>query len=336
MSHLLEARLVNDVFGDSTLYVDFRDEPRALLFDLGDIAVLPPRRLMRLSHVFVTHTHMDHFCGFDQLLRVVLGRKPRLALFGGPQFVAQVEHKLRSYTWNVVHRYEVELVLDVHELGPDGTARHARFSSRNAFAREATDAAAPVGDVVHEEPTFRVRARFVDHDIPCLAYAVEEVARINVVKERLAAQGFATGAWLRELKQAILAGASDATPISVEWRDRHGDHRVRRTVGELRHLVLDVAPGQRIGYVTDLRYTEANVTALAELLGGVDRLFIESVFLERDREHGARKNHLTAHQAGLIARRIGAKSVVPFHFSPRYEGRAGELVAEMQAAWSAN
>src|SRR6266536_623383 len=115
MRHLFEPRRVNDTFVDPGLYVDFRDERRALLFDLGEIAVLPPRKLRRLSHVFVTHTHMDHFAGFDPLLRVVLGRKAGLVLFGGPDYVAQVEHKLKAYTWNVVHRYD-ELVLDVCEI----------------------------------------------------------------------------------------------------------------------------------------------------------------------------------------------------------------------------
>ena len=90
MRRLFEPRLVNDAFGDPGLYVDFHDERRALLFDLGDITVLPPRKLMRLSHVFVTHTHMDHFSGFDHLLRVVLGRKAAIELFGGPGFIASV------------------------------------------------------------------------------------------------------------------------------------------------------------------------------------------------------------------------------------------------------
>ena len=114
MRPLLQARLVNDVFGDPVLFLDFLDERRALLFDLGDITALMPRDLMRVSHVFVTHTHMDHFSGFDQLLRVLLGRKPSIALYGGPGFVAQVGHKLRAYTWNVVHRYDMELVVEVH------------------------------------------------------------------------------------------------------------------------------------------------------------------------------------------------------------------------------
>lgn len=74
MRHLFEPRLVNDSFGDPGLYVDFRDERRALLFDLGDIAVLPPRKLLRVSHVFVSHTHMDHLIGFDRLSRVSVGR----------------------------------------------------------------------------------------------------------------------------------------------------------------------------------------------------------------------------------------------------------------------
>jgi ribonuclease Z len=329
---LFEPRLTNEAFGDPGLFVDFRDERRALLFDLGDIRVLPPRKLMRLSHVFVTHAHMDHFAGFDHLLGVLLGRKPKLALVGGPGFIDQVEHKLRAYTWNVVHRYD-ELALDVVEIGMSGRADSARFSSRTRFVRESTASVELHGDVVHEETTFRVRARPVDHDVPCLAYAIEEKAHINVARDRLAALGVGTGAWLAELKHAVLRGSSDETMIALRWRDAEGEHAATRSVGELRHLILDIVPGQRIGYATDLRYTEGNVRTLCELFADVDLLFIESVFLDEDAEHGARKNHLTAGQAGRIAHLARAKSVQPFHFSPRYEGRENELIAEVQRAW---
>ena len=334
MRPLFDPQLVHESFGDPGLYVDFRDERRALLFDLGDVAVLPPRKLMRLSHVFVTHTHMDHFAGFDQWLRVVLGRKPEVTMYGGPEFIDQVEHKLRAYTWNVVDRYDVELEIDVREIGAGGMGRRSRFSSRKRFTREDCGAFAIADDVVHDEATFRVRARFVDHDVPCLAYALEEKARVNVAKDRLSALGVSTGAWLRELKRAVLTGAPDATPIRVEWRDREGEHAMTSTAGELRPLILDIVPGRRIGYVTDLRYTEANVRTLAALLSGVDLLFIESVFLDEDAEHGERKNHLTARQAGEIARTVGAGAVAPFHFSPRYQGREAQIVAELREAWT--
>ena len=334
MRHLFEPHLVNGPLGDPGLYVDFRDERRALLLDLGDIAALPPRKLLRVSHVFVSHTHMDHFAGFDQLLRVVLGRKDRIVLIGGPGFVAQVEHKLRAYTWNVVHRYTVELVLDVREIGTDGRGQRAQFSSRTGFAREPGAAFECAADLLHDEALFRVRGRFVDHEMPCLAFAVEEKARARVAKDRLAALGVSTGAWLRELKLAVLSAAPADTPIRVRWRDRLGEHEMTRSVGELSAAILDVAPGRRIGYVTDLRFTEANRRTLAQLLTGVDQLFIESVFLDADLAQAQRKNHLTARQAGQIAREVGARAVVPFHFSPRYGQRGAELAAEAQAAWS--
>jgi ribonuclease Z len=334
MHALFEPGLVNDAFGDPGLYIDVRDERRALLFDLGDITRLAPRKLMRLSHVFVTHTHMDHFSGFDHLLRVVLGRKSRLVLFGGPAFIDQVEHKLRAYTWNVVHRYEIELIIEACQLETDGRVDRATFSSRTGFRRESCASTTQVADVLHDETAFRIRGRFVDHDVPCLALAIEEKAQVKVRKEQLAALGVGTGAWLRDLKHAVLTGAPDETPIEMRWRDRHGVHAATRPLHALRGVVLEVVAGQRIGYVTDLRFTRANVDVLAALLQDVDLLYIESVFLEADSAHAARKNHLTARQAGEIAHRLAARAVVPFHFSPRYEDREAELSAEVNAAWS--
>jgi ribonuclease Z len=55
---------------------------QALLFDLGDVSPLSARKLVRISDVFVTHRHMDHFSGFDRLLRFVLGRDQALNPYG--------------------------------------------------------------------------------------------------------------------------------------------------------------------------------------------------------------------------------------------------------------
>src|SRR5512139_2277836 len=137
MLPLFEPSLLNDSFGDPGLYVDF-----------GDLGRLPPRKLLRLSHVFVSHTHMDHFVGFDQWLRVVLGRKERITLTGGPGFIDRVEHKLAAYTWNVVHRYDVPLTIEVREAAPGGEGRRAEFSSLARFERRADAAWTPRGDIL--------------------------------------------------------------------------------------------------------------------------------------------------------------------------------------------
>lgn len=334
MRHLLEPCLVNDPFDDPLLYVDLHDEQRALMLDLGDLSVLPPRKLLRVSHIFVSHTHMDHFVGFDQLLRVVLGRKKHIVLTGGPDFIDQVEHKLRAYTWNVVYRYAMGLVLDVRQVDARGNGRRACFHSRTGFAREPGADFAWDGDILHEEALLRVRARFIDHQMPCLAFAVEEKARPRVAKDRLASLGLTTGAWLRDLKLALMAGSPGSTVIRLRWRDRQGEHESARTVAELAPLMLEASRGRRIGYVTDCRFSKENIRALVPLLDDCDQLFIESVFLHADRAHAKRKNHLTARQAGWIARRVRARTVVPFHFSPRYRQRAQDVPAEMKAAWA--
>jgi ribonuclease Z len=335
MRTTLDPHLVDPTGNEPGLVVDVRDERHALLFDLGEIERLAPRLLLRVTHAFVTHAHMDHFAGFDHLLALGLGRMPRLDVWGGPGFADRLGHKLQAYTWNVVQRYEVPMTLVAHALEADGTRTQARFESARRFERiDEPPTALPLDAPLLDGPLFSVRACIVDHEMPVLAFALDEKAQVRVASDRIAAMGLATGAWLRTLKQAVLADAPDETAIDIAWVDRDGAQVARRTVGELRPLVLDTVPGRRIGYVTDLRFTKENIAQLEHILADVDLLYIESVFAEAESDHALRKNHLTAPQAGHIARRLRAKKVVPFHFSPRYRGREEALKAEVMAAWA--
>ena len=53
-----------------------------MLFDLGRIDRQPAATLLKITHVFVSHTHMDHFIGFDHLLRVFLARDSHIDMYG--------------------------------------------------------------------------------------------------------------------------------------------------------------------------------------------------------------------------------------------------------------
>lgn len=320
--------LVNGSSGDPVLFVDCLFEHRALLFDLGDIQALSPRKLLRTSHVFVTHAHMDHFIGFDWLLRILLGREKDLQLFGPPGFLAQVEHKLRAYTWNLVHNYLSDFTLRVTELDGNGAGQLASFHCHNAFRREDETSVICPDNVLLREPAMQVRCTLLDHGgIPCLAYALQEQAHVNVWKNRLQDLGLPVGPWLRDLKQAVLRNESGQWQMRVVWNEKGEQLERLVSLAELKDT-LRIVPGQKIAYVTDVAWHCDNAVRIAELARDADLLFIEAVFMERDAEHGKRKFHLTARQAGEIARSANAGCVIAMHFSPRYQGGDRALLRE--------
>lgn len=329
MTPLLHPFLVNGRFGDPAVFVDYRFERRAFLFDLGDISALAPRQLLRVTDVFVSHMHVDHLIGFDHLLRLLIGRRRTVRMFGPAGLIDAIGHKLAAYTWNLVERYADELVFEVTEIHGDGSARTASFRMKQHFARDMRDAR-PVRDgEVHAEDAFVARCAVLDHGIPCLGFALQERAHVNVWTSRLEAKGLAVGPWLRELKRAVLDGRPDGTPVQA------GERGPTLTLGELKRDVLSIVPGQKIAYVTDVAPSDANARAIVELAHGADILFIEAAFAAGDAAMAGARRHLTTVEAAAIARRAGARRLEPFHFSTRYEGREAEMLAEVEDAFAA-
>ena len=334
MRPIYQADLINGVFGHPGVYVDLKFSNRALLFDIGDIRSLPTRKLLRVSDAFVSHTHMDHFAGFDHLLRVCLGRDTGVNLYGPTHFIDQVEHKLHAYTWNLVHNYASDFTIVAHEIDADGELRRARFRSHRSFQRETLESLEVLDGLLLDDVQFSVRTRAFDHHgLPSLSFRFEEKTHINVWKNRLDELGLPTGPWLTELKRQVRLGAHDETPIHVHWRTREGSRERTFALGELKSKVLEFVPGQRMCYVTDVAGHDTNREALIDWLRDADLAFIEAVFLATDAAHAASKAHLMAATAGQIAREAGVKVAIPFHFSTRYFGHEIELRREFEQAF---
>ena len=326
-------RLINDPFSDPGLFIPVVFERRALIFDLGELSNLSARDLLKVSHVFVTHTHMDHFIGFDSLLRLLLGRNKEIHIFGPSSFMEKVEAKLSAYTWNLVENYENNLSITVIEIHSERAFKQ-RYESRNRFEASAEPQELAFNGNLLSEQSFSIDAALLDHKVDCIGLALKENYSVNIIKEGLKELQLPVGPWLSEFKRAIYERCNPDKPFRVFWKKRGKETEERYfRLGELKEKIASISPGQKITYITDIIGSPENIARAVDLASQSDHLFIEAAFLDKEREMARKKYHLTAREAGLIAAKAGVKKLTLFHFSPRYFGREKELYEEAITAF---
>lgn len=320
-------RLINGPFDDPGIYVPFMFTNRALLFDLGDLGHLSSRDILKISHVFVSHTHMDHFVGFDQMLRLFLGREKELHLFGPKGFMANVEGKLAGYTWNLVESYDNRFCLSVTEVGAN-TLYTQKYLCQKQFAKDGKPQKKPFAGCLHNEPALEIEAAILDHGIDSLGFSLKERFHVNIKKDGLLKLGLPTGPWINRFKKALFDNKNPQSEISVPAKTPR-----KFLLKELSDQIAVITPGQKITYIADAAYSEKNITKMIDLARNADHLFIEAPFLDKHADTARLKKHLTAAQAGTIAGRAKAKRFTPFHFSPRYSDQPDLLQQEAQNAY---
>ena len=298
-------RLVNTQYEDPCLFVRLLRERRAFLFDAGHIDRLSPGDLLKITDLFVTHMHIDHFVGFDTILRALLRRENPLRVYGPKDIIECVEGKLKGYTWNLIEEYPLKL--EVFGV-TDREINHSSFYAENRFGRIDRDATGFRG-IVFRDPPFSVKAAVLSHGIPCLGYALEEDFHININKAALHAMGLPVGAWLSDLKKMIRDQVSHDTLLTINGREFPLSELV---------TVATITSGQKVSYITDISPEEDNLSRVIELVKDSDTLYCEAYFLHKDLKRAFERHHLTAKITGEIARASRVKNLVLMHFSPKY------------------
>jgi ribonuclease Z len=138
-------------------------------------------------------------------------------------------------------------------------------------------------------PAFTLEAHLLSHPVESYGYRLIEPDGRRMLPAQLAAHGI--------------------TGPDVGLLQREGEVR-----GVRLEDVSEARPGQRAAFIMDTRLCDG-VRTLAE---GADLLIIESTFLHQDVGLAEDHGHLTAAQAGAVAREAGARQLVLTHFSQRY------------------
>jgi ribonuclease Z len=131
------------------------------------------------------------------------------------------------------------------------------------------------------------------HSAPTYGYRVQEPDSVRVDAARLAAAGV-SGRAVGQLKARGVVAVGGRTVRLAEFSAR------RR--------------GQRFAFVMDTGVCD-NAVALAD---GVDLLAVEATYLEEHSALAEQNLHLTAVQAGRIAKEAGVRTLLLTHFSERY------------------
>lgn len=314
MKPTFHAIQVNGPFEDPCIYIRILREKRAILFDLGYIGKIELGNLLKVSDIFVTHTHMDHFVGFDTVLRAMLRRETPLRIFGPENIIDCVEGKLKGYTWNLIRDYPIK----IEAYGVNNNfISHASFYAENAFNR-IDNPKMRFDGILLKEPLFKIKALPLSHQIPVMSYSIEEEQHININKSALLEMGLQVGPWLSDLKKAIREGDLQKT---FELNNKSFN------IKELMAIVT-ITKGQKISYVMDVSPTDENIDSIISFVKGSDHLFCEAYFLERDRDRAEKRHHLTAAIAGRIAREAEVANLTILHFSPKYRHHEEELNQE--------
>ncbi|MET7847698.1 ribonuclease Z [Streptomyces avermitilis] len=215
----------------------------------------------------------------------------------------------------VIQRINLDRV--PHEITAHYPGSGQRFFERLRYAtayRETvalTEAPVAADGVIADTPAYVLETHRLSHPVESFGYRLVEPDGRRMLPERLAAHGIKGPDVGRIQREGAIGG------VSLE------------DVSEVRH-------GQRFAFVMDTRLCEG-VHALAE---GCDMLVIESTFLDGDHQLAEDHGHLTAGQAGRVAKDAGVRHLVLTHFSQRYsdpdaferEARAGGFEGELTVA----
>ena len=256
-------------FGDVFLFDCGEGTQRQLLFT----NVSP----MKISKVFITHFHGDHILGLPGLLQSMSlnGRESKLTVYG-PRGLNKLKDAIYSLGYCAIE-YPVEFI----EIDTG---------------------------IIEETDEYVIRAQSVRHNVPSLAYSIEEKKKPRFLREKAIELGVPVGPAFGKLH--------NGEEIEINGR-----------IIKPEQVLGPPRKGIKITYSGDTRPCEEIIMFAKDST----LLIHESTFIQKEAQNAEEYGHSTSKDAAFVARESNSKKLIITHISTRYgEEYAQVMLKEAQ------
>jgi ribonuclease Z len=287
---MIHATLKNLPTEDICIQLSIDNHARQYLCECGSASLLGKKDCLNLAAIFISHTHIDHFVNFDTVLRHQLGSGMRVVLCGPKGIAKQLQAKFRAYNWNLIA--ENELQYEIREIQNEHRIKTYQISPPKWNLQVIGDLEGPV---LYQNEAVKVRFTILDHGTPSIAYSFQEPDVVNFLQNE---SPFAPGPWVKMAKAAFLANNPEMS-INIQGQNY--------PAAEL-FPYFRLKTGYHLGVVMDHLASDANH----------DQVFIETYYLNEDKELALQNRHSYAQASAEVMRKAEVKNATPVHFSRRY------------------
>ena len=159
-----------------------------------------------------------------------------------------------------------------------------------------------VSGKVFETNDFLIEAKEMTHGIPCNAYSFIIKSKLRFDKSKLKKSKLAAGPWLKQLQSG-----KDIVHEGKKYKYKDLTYEEE---------------GKKVSFILD---TSMN-PKIIPFVKDSDLLISESTFHSELEDEAKEKKHLTAKQAGEIAKKSNSKKLLLTHISDRYKNDTGKLL----------
>ncbi len=219
---------------------------------------------MKISKIFITHYHGDHILGIPGLLQSLSlnGRETKLTIYG-PRGLNNLKEAIYNLGYCSIE-FEVEFI----EID---------------------------SGIVEETDEYIIRCQQVRHNVPSLAYSIEEKKKPRFLREK-----------------AIELGV----PVGPAFGKLHNGEEVEidGKIIKPEQVLGPPRKGNKITYSGDTRPCEEMIMFAKDST----ILIHESTFIEKQAQNALDYGHSTAGDAAYVARESNSENLIITHISTRY------------------